>query len=279
MRRTIIKQGNNSYTVTLPAKWISQKGLDAKSEVDVQILNDTVIISAQTSIKSTNIHIDFGKFKSVSEELQKTIITEIYRKGYDIITITNFPSYKTIATIVHSRLHGFEIIDATKNTITLENISETSPDKFNSIFRKLTFMLAQTVELLKEKEDIQQIKNQFYALSNFCRRSIVKHKLGGDASYHYYVYIYDLARIMHELSRITPTSKNKEHLNDLQKLLQILATIVHNEKLENIDELNEKIKQFQKTLDTLKQKEIVQFDTIAQDIGLAATKTVGFILK
>ena len=30
MKRKLIKQGNNSYTITLPAKWIKEKGLNSQ---------------------------------------------------------------------------------------------------------------------------------------------------------------------------------------------------------------------------------------------------------
>ena len=36
MRRKIIKQGNNSYTLTLPIKWIRQLNLDKESELEIE---------------------------------------------------------------------------------------------------------------------------------------------------------------------------------------------------------------------------------------------------
>ena len=45
MRRRIIKQGNNSFTSTVPIKWIKENNLEAGDEIEVFEEDNQLIIS------------------------------------------------------------------------------------------------------------------------------------------------------------------------------------------------------------------------------------------
>jgi phosphate uptake regulator len=52
MRRKIIKQGNNSYTLTLPIKWVKEYNLDGADEVEIiEEEGSLKIVSEQKKIK------------------------------------------------------------------------------------------------------------------------------------------------------------------------------------------------------------------------------------
>ena len=44
MRRKIIKQGNNSFTLTLPIKWVKENSIEKQNEVEVDYFEKDLIL-------------------------------------------------------------------------------------------------------------------------------------------------------------------------------------------------------------------------------------------
>ena len=189
MRRKLIKQGNNSYTLTLPIHWIREEGLEESKEIMLtQEDRDLVLKVPKDQKKAENkIEIDLKNF---NEMTVKTVLNQAYRKGYDTIILLVHTDHqkKVIDDLTQNTLLGFEVVEKSEQKIILQNIAEPSSEKFEVILRKIFLViLEEGKEIL---EDFQKGKLDNFAkrktskalidnYANFCRRLIIKEKIGG----------------------------------------------------------------------------------------------------
>ena len=60
MKRRIIKQGHNAYTVTLPINWIKRLNIKPKDEIDLNDNGNQVIISAKNNSEKNSVTFDIS---------------------------------------------------------------------------------------------------------------------------------------------------------------------------------------------------------------------------
>ncbi|MFT4303652.1 MAG: AbrB/MazE/SpoVT family DNA-binding domain-containing protein [Candidatus Woesearchaeota archaeon] len=241
MRRNIIKQGKNSYTMTMPISWIRDNNIDGGSEVLVEEEDNNIIISTINKAPlETSIIVNLKKF---SERSIKNIIFQLYRKGYDKITCTfqNLIQRDIIKKIVKNNLLGFEVIIEKNDKVVIENIAEPSKEKFISLLNKLFFIIKTDArdiisELEKNnfsnQENHKDNKNIFDVYTNFLRRIVIKEKLGGSKdSYLLFYFISQLSYIQHSFfysynyclkNKIKIDSYSLKKLNELLELINTL---------------------------------------------------------
>ncbi|MGV8169112.1 MAG: AbrB/MazE/SpoVT family DNA-binding domain-containing protein, partial [Candidatus Nanoarchaeia archaeon] len=58
MERKLVKQGQNALTVTLPAKWLKQKGLKAGGSVFLEVENNSVVVKSSVKSQKKEMTID-----------------------------------------------------------------------------------------------------------------------------------------------------------------------------------------------------------------------------
>lgn len=144
MERTLIPQGNErnrSYTVTLPSDWVRNNNLAKKRTVTLEIMNNQVIITPQTTHESETT-IDATTLNAIIHKL----IVEKYKLGIDIITI-RYDDKKTLSkirSIVEKELMGFEIFDSNATSCTIRDIARASIEDFQSTLRR-SFQLLLTL--------------------------------------------------------------------------------------------------------------------------------------
>ncbi|MDH5807331.1 MAG: phosphate uptake regulator PhoU [Candidatus Methanomethylicaceae archaeon] len=125
--RRIQKVGTSTYTVALPKEWIESKGLGAKSEVDLQIMDDgSIRISTINSKKKEKEIVIKEKEKDAGFLIRK--IMAAYIGGYDIIKLDlseiepEFEGMEKIRKFIKSKMAGAEIIEESMNNITIQVI-------------------------------------------------------------------------------------------------------------------------------------------------------------
>jgi|TARA_Y100000034_G_scaffold136428_1_gene212842 phosphate uptake regulator len=234
MRRNIIKQGNNSYTLTLPIKWIRENKLDVTGEVEVNEEEGDVIVSIPKNIRSpeSKINIDLNDF---NERTIRNILNQAYRKGYDqiLLKLKDKKQLRDIRRIVKVSLLGFEVVEEKEKECLIQNIAEPSSDKFRVILRKIFLLIEndgkeiledfrnKKLNNLKKREETREIIDTY---TNFCRRLIIKDKVGGTKnSYLMILIISRLSLIYHAYYYMYKSSSskkiflNKEILSLLEK--------------------------------------------------------------
>ena len=182
MKRKLIKQGNNSYTLTLPIKWIRDKGLDENSEIELEEKEGELIIN--TNINKKQIKKLELKITNYNERTIKNLLNQGYRQGYDLIKIQykNKSQLDIIKSITRETLLGFELTEENLDSCIIENITEPSEEKFDIILRKVFLIIKNEGEEIlndilkkldnrKKREHTKIIIDDY---TNFCRRAIIK---------------------------------------------------------------------------------------------------------
>lgn len=183
MKRKIIKQGLGGYTIYLPKEWIEKKGLKAGQELEITEKDTNLTIRSEVLQKKTKtINIDDQNRNDI-----KTILTHLYRNGFDIIKIkgTDEKTSKEIKSTTQQLLLGFEMTEQTIDSCTIENISEPTEEKFDALLRRVFLIIKETQNLLtKDFEDdrfshlteIEEYNHQSDKYILFCRRIVIKEK-------------------------------------------------------------------------------------------------------
>ncbi len=185
MRRKIIKQGHQAYTVTLPIKWIRENNVD--QEIILKEQDNSLIITPEKTSKTvlSEISLDLQDF---SKTIIKNLIFQPYRKGFDKITL-NFNNKEQLKQIQETSktLLGFGIIEKTENKVILQNIAEPSSEQYEIILRRVFLQIKEEsktmLESIKEKNNLlpnfeeQDIEIRKY--TNYLRRVIIRNQVGG----------------------------------------------------------------------------------------------------
>lgn len=252
MKRKLVKQGAATMMISLPSKWIKENKLEKGSEVDLIEAKDKVIISLSASenkTKSTEVTLTSSQESSI-----RTILTNIYRQGYDSVKV-NFKDEETLKTIestVASQLLGFEVIKKTKEFCSVENITEPSKDHFDNIFSKLLMNIDELFDLTnnaltgKKFDEFKLTEEKIKQFDNFCRRIISKQEIPREdllLAFHQEL-IHAQRNIYYLLMFI---SKNKikvgktelELFSDCKKMFGLLKEAHATKKLEVIEKMHE----------------------------------------
>ena len=108
MRRKLIKQGNGSYTITLPIKWVRKI---KKSEIEIIEDKGSLILIGEELFEEKKVIL---KEKFMLANTLRSILAGYYRQGINDITLTNNQfDLETISQIVDS-FTGYIITDFDK---------------------------------------------------------------------------------------------------------------------------------------------------------------------
>jgi phosphate uptake regulator len=182
MKRKVIKHGPATLIVSLPAKWVKEKGIVQGNLLDVNIINGRLDISTDAPKDIGNIDIDISAFDKTTIIFY---IRNLYRQGYKIINVKcSNPSAvhlrngkdSSVSSIIYEevdRLIGMEIIEQGRNSWKLEEITESSGGNFEALKRKIFFQLSSAMEELAngiKKGDsigLGHIENIHYNVAKF----------------------------------------------------------------------------------------------------------------
>jgi phosphate uptake regulator len=187
MKRKLIKQGKGGYTIYLPKPWIDEKGLKGGEDIEITNFDGALLIDSERRSKKS---ITFN-FDEVSRKHIRNVLTHTYRRGYETIRLSNInpEDYPKLHTLVDSLLIGFEVVDKQQSSCILENISEPSGEKYESLIRRLFYSLQEMIRILREDSilssfenltEIKRLRNQCDKYALFCRRLLVKERKRSD---------------------------------------------------------------------------------------------------
>lgn len=229
MERKLIKQGLGGYTIYLPKKWISERGLKEGDSVKIEEQGINLIVGGSGS-KASSIELDLDE--DTRADLPH-ILTHLYRIGLDKITLRKSrPSdTKEVRKIVSSLLLGFEITGST-DLIVIENVSESNEDKYPMMIRRIFLILQEQHKFsesavqnadFKEMDEMNSLRLDLDKFILFCRRLLTKHKAGTFPTFEwelltFLMHIGHAYYYMYEYCSKNKISKDK-HLNSLMEKL------------------------------------------------------------
>lgn len=181
MRRKLVKQGGSALTVSLPAKWIKQKGLAAGDEVEVEEKDKEIRISSGKSEELERVSIKVH----MPSKLIRRHIGNLYRRGYDEMEF-KFDDPAIIHEIQKYMpdFMGLEITKQKKDSCIVKDLTGIKQEEFDNAFRRLFLitlsMAEESIEAVKKKDydamsNILILEKTTNKLFNFCLRIVNKY--------------------------------------------------------------------------------------------------------
>jgi phosphate uptake regulator len=207
MKRKLIKQGGSGLVAYIPKKWIDEKNLKAGDEISIAEEEGDLIISSETKEKKKEIKLDFS---SEDPLFIKIIINDLYREGYDKMTLeySSKGQLKTIKETINQYLLGFEISGKDGDSIILENVAVPDEEKQEVLLRRIFFILEEMFEIVRKDlvnkkyesyKSLLELKRKIGQYDNFSRRNISKKKFYQESSSFYWMLYNNLYLISHNL--------------------------------------------------------------------------------
>ncbi|MBD3164548.1 AbrB/MazE/SpoVT family DNA-binding domain-containing protein [Candidatus Woesearchaeota archaeon] len=234
MKRKIIRQGNNTLTITLPRKWTQDFKISQGDELDLEITGNRIVLSTQKKATKEKTTKDISNLKSVLP----LCILLMYRKGYDEIEL-HFDNPKLIfliSNLVHQI--GFHILEQGSNHCILKTLSDVDDMDSSEMIRKL--FLSIKIKLEKIIESLQQndpfLLQSIIAMNetpgkikNFCYRLVSKKRFDkSDLGSYYLAILRDLDNLDSLLNILINSISG---ISDLKSQKKLLSTLEEFERL------------------------------------------------
>ncbi|MFT4311839.1 MAG: hypothetical protein ACMXYF_01275 [Candidatus Woesearchaeota archaeon] len=243
MQRKVIKQGNGSYTVTLPKKWTNLFEIDQTKTVTMSVKGDTLLIHTG-STKAQRYELDLQLIKN--SKTIRMILVELYRKGMDVIIIKNYTQDNLFSIKKELQsLQGFQITSQSEKIIQIEFIFGPSmSDEYQKYIQRMFYIL---IEFCSDNSNIQ-LQDTFATLNNFLRRLLYKRDVVNRE--YYTIILNSLSRVMHQIKTIDYTK------NELSRISFYLKTTLGLFQKFHITTFNKTVEQLQKDIVDKKNMEV-----------------------
>ncbi len=230
MKRKIIKQGNQAFTVTLPITWIRKFEIDKKNEIDIEEKGNHLIIKTHNPAVGSSIEIDVNGLSSRSIYMN---IAGAYAKGIDEITLI---SKEDITSIINDNLHyliGFGLISETGNKYVMKDITKGNQAHVDEIFKRVFQMIQLFYDAAvkdiygDQKETVEHLRSRDREVNKFClylQRSINKQSYDDINGRIIFTYSYCLEKISDEIDRMWRTNikYSVKKSPEIKKILEIV---------------------------------------------------------
>ncbi len=177
MKRKVIKQGNDTLTITLPKKWVERNKVKAGQEIDVEEKENTLVVGT-TDFKTTNkINVNIKSFRHIG----RRYLTALYRLGYDEVELTySDPSYyQDIQQVISKHILGFEVIGNSKNSCIVKDFSTGEKKDFDIMLRRNWLIILENAKdtlFFIEQNDFHSLEqiplrdHSVNKITNYCLR-------------------------------------------------------------------------------------------------------------
>ena len=241
MIRTVIQQ-KQSFTITLPKKWVKKNNLTNKSEVNIEedIYSNKLLISPINNENTNNKQRITINAKGLELKAIRIILNENYRLGFDVIKILSvekeeLPKLEEL----NKKLIGFTST-TTNKSITFETLTQDHIEKntLNNIIRKIFTIIKETYT--EEKEYLENLKFNCDINTNYARRILNKFYKGEQNAFHYYNLITKLSLLQHaiyETRKETTDEETKHILEKIKKEFEIIETSLFKEKYSELNKI------------------------------------------
>ncbi len=161
MKRRVIKQGNDTLTVTLPRKWARDTGIKAGDEIEIKEEKNRLVLEVgEVLTEPKKIQLDFSK---ANETVIKSILAVVHKNGYDEVEVL-FSDHKTVKIVqkrINTMLMGYEIIEQSNKRCVIKNVAGWQGSDFEGMLRR-TFLVTLTLA----RNSLETIKTGDYANLN-----------------------------------------------------------------------------------------------------------------
>lgn len=178
MERKLVRQGRNALTVTLPAKWLKERGLSAGASVTVKEQEEGLLIAPGLAAEKKEITLNLrGAERGM---IWHTVLGK-YIEGFDRIII--FHNVSTLSAEMGPAFLGMIIEEHTAEKLVLKSIVAVPEDSFDVILRRAGHILLEQARLLEQYSDnkakLEQLREEERLLNYnlfYCMRFLNKYE-------------------------------------------------------------------------------------------------------
>ncbi len=213
MKRKIIKQANQAYTITLPIEWVRKNNISGKSEIDLSVEGKSIIINSQNLVAGGKAKIDLSGMDATSVYRH---LSALYAKGIDEIEVTSKEDVSSKITTAMNYLIGFAFVSQEGTRYIIKDLGGEKESDLDEIFKRvfqivLLFFESAIKDIFgKQEETIESLKARDLEVNKFClflQRAINKMSypdpINGRALF---TYSYALEKIGDEIERMWRTN-------------------------------------------------------------------------
>jgi len=230
MKRSIIKQANQAYTLTLPIEWVRKHRLDAGSELDVSIIEKSLLISTSATLQEKKISLTIDNWEA---RIIRNYILSLYAKGFDELTIHSDKDISAELTTAINNLMGFALVSQDKNKYVIKDLNAGTYQHLDEIFKRVFQMVILFFESAikdvfgAEKETLSSLAARDTEVNKFClylQRAINKSSYADVLNSRIiFTYSFALEKIGDEIERFWRTNlkyapKKSKELKNLAEL-------------------------------------------------------------
>lgn len=228
MRRKIIKQAGQAYTVTLPIEWVRSNGLKAGSEVEIKTNEKSILISTDSHAESKKVIVDFT---GLHERTIMNTISALYGQGADEIKITSKENIGEAVRKAINNIMGFALVSESKGEYIIKEINSGDYRHLDEIFKRVFQIIIAFYDSAindifgDEKESLASISLRDIEVNRLClylQRAINKSSYDDVVkSRAIFTYSFALEKISDEIERLWRT--NIKYMPKKPKELKMLA--------------------------------------------------------
>ncbi|MBR9706483.1 phosphate uptake regulator PhoU [Candidatus Pacearchaeota archaeon] len=213
MRRKVVKQGNQAYTVTLPIAWVRRNKIDETREVEMSDSGKSIRITneGKIRIKKAKLKIEDMNSRNIYRHL-----SALYAKGIDEIEIE---SSKDLTSKILTGLNntiGYALLCKKDNIYQIKDIGGSTYSDLDEIFKRVFQMILSFYEASindifgEEKETEQGLRIRDTEVNKFClylQRSINKMSYPNSTRGRIlFTYSFEIEKIGDEITRFWRTN-------------------------------------------------------------------------
>ncbi len=228
MKRKVIKQANQAFTLTLPIDWVRKNKITEDSELEVTVEGKNLIIHSSGEIQGGSVLLEL---KQTSARSLHNQIAALYAKGYDeIIIAADADCSSTILGSLNSMI-GFALVAQQKYTYTIRDISPINYPHLDEIFKRVFQMILLLYDAAiqdifgKQEETLENLKTRDSEINKFClyleraiNRMSYQDAINGRILF---TYSFELERISDEIERLWRTNI-KYHVQKTKEIKALL---------------------------------------------------------
>ncbi|VVB78400.1 Uncharacterised protein [uncultured archaeon] len=213
MKRKVIKQASQAYTITLPIEWVRQNNISKDSELDINISEKSLIITNFGQIEHKRIKLNV---EGLNDRNISRIIKALYANGVDEIELE---SNENISSSIIKHLHdviGYALVSQKDNKFIIKDLGSANYSDLDEIFKRVFQMILSFYESAiedifgKEKETLDTLIARDLEINKF---SLYLQRAINKMSYHdpikgriLFTYSFEIEKIGDEIQRLWRTN-------------------------------------------------------------------------
>ena len=217
MKRKVIKQANQAYTITLPIEWVRKNNIEKNRELEVREEERSLIITNEAGIevKKAKLKIEDFHDRNIYRH-----IAALYANGIDEIEIEADEDITNQILQGLTNTIGYALLCKKNNIFQIKDVGGTSYEDLDEIFKRVFQMILSFYEAaindvfgpdIETKDNLQRRDGEINKFCLFLQRAINKMSYKDPIKGRIlFTYSFEIERIGDEITRFWRTNINHD---------------------------------------------------------------------